>query len=274
MVTFCLTLSSGWLSGFGALLLIPMLDAIGAGGAPEPHGLSARVTRAFQRIGLSPSLHSVLLVFLVLTAGQALLVRCQTLRSASLQQEITEILRNRLYEAVSHCNWLFFTKKRSSDFIYALTADIGRVTNSIITLLNLVSTVVLVGVHVLLSLFISPWMSLAVLTTLAICWPLLTRQHRAASRTGHTMSETMSDLFSRINEHLGGMKQIKSLGAESRHVPAFRSVTESVKQANLRYNRAAANTAMIFSFGSAALLSGLLLAAVELLQFRWWNYCC
>jgi ABC-type siderophore export system fused ATPase/permease subunit len=56
------------------------------------------------------------------------LLECQ--RSVStliVQVSVEDALRRRLYRAIANADWLFIARSRSSDFLYALTSEIERV---------------------------------------------------------------------------------------------------------------------------------------------------
>jgi ATP-binding cassette subfamily C protein len=263
LLSLLMTLAVGFLGGCGILLLLPLLESIGTGQVADGHRASNRLAIAFEWIGLEPGLEAVLVLFLVVVGGQTLLRRQSTLINARLQLDLGHTLQNRLFQSVVRSRWGFFANTRKSDFIHAMTHDLNRVSQGAMTLLSLCSSCVLVAVHLGVSFLISPWLTLTVLAATGLLTPILLWLNRLASDTGSKLTSRSKDYYHRIEQQLAGMKEIKSLGGEERQVEQFRDLTAEVKSTQFRFRQATANSAVVFSFGSALLLGGLLLTAVN-----------
>lgn len=260
-----LTLVSGLLGGCGMLMLLPLLELLGRQSPAEATSDSApRGTAAlFQWTGLEPSLESVLVLFVLLVGGQTLLRRQLTLLNVRINLDLGRALQNQMFESVVRSRWTFYTTKRRSDFMHALTHDLNRVSQGVMTLLNLCSASVLVVVYLTVSSLISPWLTLTVLGTTALLTPFLLKLNRLASNTGTRLTRRSKDYYHRIEQQLAGMKEIKSLGAEQQQIEQFESLTTEMKSAQFRFRQANADSTVVFSFGSSLLLGGLLLTAVR-----------
>lgn len=266
VLSLVMTFANGLLGGCGILLLIPLLELVGTGRPAQQHGISRGLAAAFEVIGLQPGLECIVALFLSLVGGQVWLRRQLALVNARLQLDFSQALQTRLFASVAYCRWSFFARTRRSDFMQVLTHDLNRVCQGTISLLNLASSVMMVAVHLTLSILITPWLSLVVLTATALLTPLLARLNRLARQTGRQLTNRSRDFYHHIEQQLAGMKEIKSLGGEGRQVETFEKLTSEIKLAQFRFRRANANSAVVFSFGSALLLSGLLLTAVNLFQ--------
>lgn len=257
----CLT---SLLNGFGILMLLPLFQVIGVDG--EPHGISGYVARLFELVGIDRSLGNVLVAFVILVAAHALLARWLILLNTDIQFSFTRSLQNRLYTAMMHADWLFFVRTRSSDFTHALTSNISQVASGTTFFLRLPSAMVITGIHVILSVAISPLMSTITLACAVVFWCLLSRQNRLAHQTGQELIRLNQGFYADISDHLAGMKEAKSLGSEDRHIDMFASATAAIKSTFLRYFRARENTSLCYTIGSAVLLAVLLYFAVKVLQ--------
>ncbi|MEK6246720.1 MAG: hypothetical protein N2C12_00990, partial [Planctomycetales bacterium] len=71
-LAFLLMLAMGTISGVGILLLIPMLQIIGADNEVASAGLSRGAINFLQAVGLPVSLRSILLIFMGIALGHAL----------------------------------------------------------------------------------------------------------------------------------------------------------------------------------------------------------
>jgi ATP-binding cassette subfamily C protein len=114
-----------------------------------------------------------------------------------------------------------------------------------------------------LTVILAPALSVVVLLSLVIAWPIIRRLNRWARSTGEKLTSVSRGLYHCIEQQLTGMKEIKSMGAEQRQIDTFFHLTQEVNQAQYGFQQANATVAMIFSFGAACLLSVLLLIAVR-----------
>ncbi|MCA9050840.1 MAG: ABC transporter ATP-binding protein [Planctomycetaceae bacterium] len=265
-LSLVMTFTTGMLGGCGILLLIPLLQVIGAGQRESSHGVSRILTSLCFSVGLEPRLGTILLVFLILVGLQALLVRQSVLVNTQLQLGLGKQLQDRLFESIARCRWNFFTGVRQSDFVHALTHDLNRVSFGATTLLNLVSSGVLVAVHLTVSVLISPWLTVTVLCALGLLTPLLLLLNRLARKSGKQLSGKSMEYYHHVQQQLAGMKEFKSLGAEQRQIDHFQSLTTDMQRTQTEFRAANADSAVVFTFGSALLLSGIVLAAVDLFQ--------
>ncbi len=257
----------GLMQGAGVLLLLPMLEIVGIStGTSSTRGPTLGVDWLFNTVGLPHTLVAVLLVFLTVAGGHALLVYWQTVVSSELQQEFVRSLQNRLYRAVVSAEWGFFVRTRSSDFTHALTNDIARVSAGTTYLPRLVGAAILTAVHTAMSLTLSPVMTAITLGSTVLLWPLLSRQNRRSHQSGLQVSQFTRSFFARVSDHLAGMKDVKCLGAQTRHIAAFEELTGTMNAAHQKYVQTTAATALIYTLGSAAVLCGLLWLAVEWLR--------
>jgi ATP-binding cassette subfamily C protein len=253
--------------GLGILLLVPLLHLVGldlGGGALGRIG--AAVDGAFAALGLAPTLPLVLLVFVVLVAGRALIQYRQSIESARIEQEFVLRLRTRLYAAITHSRWAFFVRRKGADFLHALVEDLYRVSGAVTQLLRLL-TQLLVGLAYLVIAFgVSPWVT----AVAALCGGglllALRRWNERARATGARVSEDTRAMFGALHEHVAAMKTTKSYGAEERNIRRFRTLAAAASQAHFRVVREQAAFTAIFALGAVAILSLIVYVSIELLS--------
>jgi ATP-binding cassette subfamily C protein len=142
--------------GLGLLLLLPLMQLAGLNVEQGSAGrLSVLVLSTLTLIGVPPTLIAVLVIFVLVTAVQALLYRWQTMFNLGLVQEFVTCLRQRLYRAITNTNWLFFSRARASGFTHALTTEIDRVGTATYYLMSLLATAAVTLVYVILALRLS-----------------------------------------------------------------------------------------------------------------------
>jgi ATP-binding cassette, subfamily C, bacterial len=252
--------------GAQLLLLVPLMQLVGLDVQQGSIGwLAQSVAGAFEFAGVPLTLVSVLGAFLVLTALLASLSRLQTVYIFKLQQDFVATLRQRLYRAIANVDWLTFSRTRSSTFTHALTNELERVGSATASALLVISNSLLVLVYILLALRLSATMTGMVFAAGLILVLVLRRKTSRAHGIGKEMSEVGDMLYSASTEHLSGMKTVKSYGVEERNTKIFSELSDQVARV---YTRGISNTAATtfwFTVSSAAILSIILYASVEVL---------
>jgi ATP-binding cassette, subfamily C, bacterial len=253
--------------GAQLLLLVPLMQLIGLDVQKGTVGWLAELARsAFAVVGLSPTPATVLGAFLLFTIVLALITRWQSTFNFRLQQDFVAALRRRLYQAIVNANWLFFSRSRSSDFTHALTTELDRIGVATSFLLQLVTNALLVPIYVVFALHLSVGMTGLVFASGGTLLLVLRKKTHVTRQIGEEISLATSDLYSAAIEHLGGMKTIKSYGAEERNASIFSRLTGRVMQTYLNGNLNYAATGFWFTVGSAVILSAILFVSLEFLE--------
>jgi len=252
--------------GAQLLLLVPLMSLAGLDVQQGSVGwLNELVSSLFAAVGLRPSTITVLCAFALFTTVLALLTRWRTTFSYKLQEDLASSLRRRLYRAIANVDWLVFTRSRSSDFTHALTIEIDRIGAATAVLLSLVTDVILVVIYTLFALRLAAVMTVVVFVCGAGLLLALRKKARAAQWTGQEVSMATNGLYAAAIEHLGGMRIVKSYGAEERSSDLFSKLAERV--ARMRFNtiRNQADVSFWFSSGSVVVLCIILYVAFEIL---------
>jgi ATP-binding cassette, subfamily C, bacterial len=253
--------------GAQLLLLIPLMQVLGLEVQRGSIGwLAGIVQTAFATVGIEPSPATVLGAFVFFTVALAQITRSQIVFNTGLQQDFIAELRQRLYRAITNSNWLAYSRSRPSDFTHVLTTEIERVGGATSSLLQLASNIILVPVYLVLALQLSAAMSVLVFASGMLLLLLLRQRTQAARQIGEEISQTTSELYSAAIEHLGGMKTVKSYGAEGRNAEVFSRLTARVRHHYSDGARNYAGTTFWFNAGSAVILSLILFVALEVLK--------
>lgn len=251
----------------GVLLLVPLLSLVGLDVDQGAVGrLAEAVTTAFGAIGLQPTLPLVLGVYVTVVAVRTLLQHWESVAATELDQGLVLHLRRRLYSAVAHSPWLFFARRRATDFTHALTTELDRVSTATSMLLRLIAQLLVGSVYLLLALRISPAVTGVTLASGALLLLLLRRGNERTRREGERLSKAGSAVFAAIGEHLGGMKTAKSYGAEDRNVEIVSRLSSNLADTYIATNRNYASTLAWFNLGSVLILSLVVYIAIQLLD--------
>lgn len=251
--------------GAQLLLLVPLMQLVGLDVRQGSVAwLAQMVASVFEFVGVSLTLTTVLVAFVVFTVALALLTRWQMAFNFKLGQDFVAILRRRLYGAIVHTDWLTFSRRRSSDFTHALTTELDRVGAATALLLQLATNSVLLSAYALLALRLSALMTGMVFVAGLTLLLLLRRRTRQARWTGEDVSLATNGLYAATIEHLGSMKTMKSYGAEERNADIFSAFANTVAEMGAKANRNYAETLFWFTVGSAVILSIILYVAFEI----------
>ena len=267
-VTVALTLMVflSLMEGVGLLMLVPLLGLVGLDVSQGDLGGVARfVSSAFRFAGIHPSLITVLGVYVLIVSAHGLLQCWQAVVNADIQYGFVSVLRQRLYRSIANTNWVSFTRSRSSEFTHVLTVEIDRVGAATHYLLRLFATAIVTLVYVGFALRLSVAMAGVAIACSGGLWLLLKGRVEVARAAGEGVSQTFRGMHRVIAEHLGGMKVVRSFGAQERYVDSFERLTVRMKQMYLSAIRNQVGSKYWFDVGAVIVLSVILLVSVEAL---------
>ena len=267
MLAISLTALGALTEGVGLLVLVPLLSLIGVDVQQGSVGrVASWMTAAFGWVGLPMNLISVLVCYVALIAGDAVVRRWQTVTYCSLQLDFSAYLRKRLHQAVMRAGWVQLTRCRAADLTHALTAQIDRIGNGALLLLVLARDGILLSVYLLATLYVSPSVTAVVASAGLALMLLLARTARAATRLGEEMARVSAEAYHAVSEHLGGIKMAKSYGAEARSMRLFGDVADTMTGTSLRSAIAQADARRRFNIGGALVLGMVLYVAIAVLH--------
>ena len=265
--TVFLTFAVGLVEGFGLLVLIPLLQLVGMDAQQGSLGRVMQVFRAaFASVGLTPTLGSVLGLYVVIVAGQSALQRQQSAVQTRLREDIVHVLRVRLYRAVAGTTWVYFSRNRASTFGQMLTARVDRVANAAYLLLDLFVTGVLALVYLAMAFRVSPAMTAFVVVFGALLGLALRGRLTAARRVGEQYVAASKRLYAATSDHLDSLKMAKSYGAERRHADRFAQLSDELASASRASSNASATTRQWVAIGSALLLATIVYLAQAVMK--------
>jgi ATP-binding cassette subfamily C protein len=254
--------------GISILLLVPILHLIGQGGADGGYSLALPANAFTQwlmpglRIGLLP----VLGMLVLLVTAQALFVRFKSIFMAELQYDFINRLRVDLFESIGKARWRVFGRFRGSDLNHAMTGDIDRVQGAALHMLMLVQCCVILSVYLVVSMLISPAMTVFAAfvggITLAALRPIRAR----AASYGGAITANRQEQYRTVSEFLTGIKVAKSLNVEQQYFSQLRSTLQRMKRDYTRFVRISSIGTALFQVASAVGL-----AAFVYVALAWFN---
>lgn len=251
-----LILLAGVSDGAGLVLLVPLLNSLGA---PMP----ALAGAAGWLFALLPAtLAGLLLLFLGVAIVRAVVARLQDNAVARLRFDYAVDLKIRTYAAIANASWSYLRRKRTADYHAIFASEVDRIEHGVQLLLEVPARLVIFLAHIVIAFAIAPAFSaLAIAFGLCLAWGLR-RRLIESRRLGDVVSEAGRRVSREITEFLQALKLTKAYGAEAQHVRAFADAVQQAEGAGLASRRLLANTELILEIATAVVLAALLWLAV------------
>lgn len=191
-----LILLSGLSDGIGLVLLVPLLNSLGA-------PMSALTGAAGWLFALLPAtLAGLLLLFLGVAVVRAIVARLHENAVARLRFDYAVDLKTRTYAAIANASWSYLRRKRTADFHALFAAEIDRVEHGVQLLLEVPARLVIFLAHIAIGIAIAPAFSaLAIALGLCLAWGLR-RRLVESRRLGDIVSEAGTRVNREITEFL------------------------------------------------------------------------
>ena len=242
--------------GFELILLLPILQLVGVNVAGGSTGkLVNFFSDCFKFIGIQPTLGVVLACYVGIVSLHILLNRLQTNLTSTIQIDFITKLSQDLYKAILKTDWLFFSRKKASDFTHALTNELERVDSLTHLFLSLAADSIVLFIYVFLAFQLSFPLTLFVFTGGVLLLIILKGKSERARQIGEEFSKITCSQYSSLIEYMAGMKTTKSYNAEERSANLFSKITNKAAQA---YVNSACNFSQAkswFDIGSIVILS-------------------
>ncbi len=255
------------LESVGIYMLVPMLAAIGVfGGHSEMPFLSDTFDYLLPHIPKSWLLPGMLLLFVVLLTGQALLQRYQSILSSRIQQRFMRSLRIDVYTSFMKAQWAFYLRQRKSDFSHVMTTELARVSQGTNLLLQLVTAVMFTLIQIALAFWLSPSLTGLVFLSGLVLFIVFRRSIRNAKQLGDRTTELSQAYFAGITDHMNGMKDIKSNLLEAANIRWFRSLTQRMEDNTTQFVRQNATTQFFHRIAAAIFVVSVLFVSLQWLH--------
>ncbi|OMF50806.1 ABC transporter ATP-binding protein [Paenibacillus peoriae] len=253
------------LEGFGIYMLVPMLAAIGVfvGHSGMPF-LSGGLEHFLPFIPKSWLLPGMLMVFIVLLTGQAMLQRYQSILNSRIQQRFMRSLRIDVYTSFMKAQWAFYLRQRKSDFSHVMTTELARVSQGTNLLLQLTTAVMFTMIQIALAFWLSPSLTGLVFLSGLGLFVVFRRSIRNAKQLGDRTTELSQVYFAGITDHMNGMKDIKSNLLEAANIHWFRSLTQRMEDNTTQFVRQNATTQFFHRTAAAVFV-----ACVIFISLQW-----
>jgi ABC-type multidrug transport system fused ATPase/permease subunit len=257
------------LEGLGLLLLIPMLQISNVLDVNQTFTSSSTLNKLFSAVKSLPDLYGLLMilsVYVLLVCGQAFLKRSLALRNVKIHVRFTNKLRLETYKNLLEANWLYFTKKRKSEFVNVMTDDMGRVVYGTNLFLQLLTSGIFTVIQLGIAFWLSAKITLFVLIAGGILAFLLKKNLKDSKQVGVKKSEIAKNYIGGLTENFNGIKDIKSNNLERSRYLWLETWCEDIENEQIQFVKLSNNSQLIYKIISAILIAILIFISVTLFK--------
>lgn len=250
--------------GFGVSLLAPMLalfQSAGQAGNATPE--ASYLAQWFRSAGIPFQGWSVLLLFVTLQLLKVLAQLFREIIATEIQCNLVDRLRERCFQAVLKSEWTWLSQRNNAEYANLLLTDVNRIGFGANFFIQLSMIAAQLLVYSCAALFLSPRMTLLVLAAGLFFFFTEGRLRREALQLGTGLGQTSQRLHSTVQESLQGMKLVKILGNEERHLHGFLESMRSYRRHMMQFQRSSSFSRARMQAGGAILLVVLLYAGLE-----------
>ena len=261
ILALILLVLAGLTEGSGLLMVLPMLEIAGTGGATSGAGLGAQIAVHLRAWHIPITLPALLGLFLILALVRTAVSATLAIVTARLQADFTLYLRGRFHQSILQANWAFFTRQRASDLIHVLTVDLVQAGYGASQILSLAGAVAIATAQIVVAGAISPLVTLLALASGAAIMFVISPLSRRTRHHGQAGQSRHEALAAAATEHIAGMKLAKSHGQEKAHAEAFLRIAGEVSSHAVHLARGQAVNRALVELASAGAICGFALYA-------------
>lgn len=254
----------GLLEGIGIILLVPLISMSGIvdmGAEEIPFmGMFGFVKSIPNSLGLP----LILGIFVFVVIAQNVVNRQLTVKNTIIQLGFLRYMRMETYGLLLYSNWDFFIKKRKSDLINILTAEVARASAGTNSFLKFVSSLVFTLIQVGLAFWLSPSITIFVLLCGLVLIFFNRKFLKKSLALGKRNYELGKDYLAGITDQVNGIKDIKSNTLESSRMDWFGSITNNMQNEQVEYTKLKTTSQLYYKVASSVLIAAFIYIAVTL----------
>lgn len=257
----------GLTEGLSILMLLPVLQIIldGQGGASKLD-LGQYDIGGISLPDVSIGLIALLTVFVGLVVLQVAFNRIKATYLNDILFDFTNSVRLSLFSALSKARWDRITRLSSSEVEHALTSEVERISTCGFLLLSITQGLVMLGIYALMSLWISPVMTL-VMVLFGIAGLLLMRPYRRrAVQYGEHLQRARQSQFATVSNFVSGLKMARATNSEARFFDEFSLILDGTKRETTSFVRHTATGSGLFHILITVGAAVFIFVAVEILS--------
>lgn len=255
-----LNIAASLTGGISIMMLIPMLELmdISSGNSAFP----AFVLELLSSLPYAQRISIVLLAFMLLIVGKAVLSRALTLTNSRFVENHSFELRKRLYDVVSTAPWERLTADRQTDTITLFTSQSSQVSYGVSEIISMISSLFTACVQLAIALWLSLPVTALVLVSGSVFVLLFRSMFRKSREYGDELIRVSRAMYQELVNQLWGVKEVRTYGVQAEHAKLFTDISNSTRETKLRYTKLRAKPQMAFSLVSSGLICIIFLVCV------------
>jgi ATP-binding cassette subfamily C protein len=197
----------------------------------------------------------ILLVFLIVSIVQEYIKKYITVTIVSVKAGFVRMLSEQLYEAFALAKWHAIINRRKSDIANALTNELKLIDIGTSTLLQFSTSIPLIFVQLIICFFISPYGTICAVIAGIMFFYFLRPVNEKLGNIAETLNSLLKDSLSDANEHLNGIKEVKSYGAEQVHIDRFSLKNRETENKYVQFVSLFTHSNFIYNSGTFCLMA-------------------
>jgi len=234
---FMLTLLLGVMGGFSIVLLIPLLQLLSIGAGEEPGGVALFIQNLADSTGISLTIGSILLVYMVLLTLSALLQYGKSILDARYQQTFIYTLRRRLFRKIIMADWQMLNTRSKTNHLQVLTREVPNLASYYFFYLKLMTTVIMTAAYTFYAMLVSARFTLIIIGVGLLLFVLLRKFLFRSFRLGQGYVDSYNRLLKYIDDFWQTVKIAKVHSSEDYYYNRFDEASTSLLDMEYRMQR-------------------------------------
>ncbi|OAS17218.1 ABC transporter ATP-binding protein [Paenibacillus oryzisoli] len=252
--------------GIGIIMLLPMLNMSGIFDLSVTH---IPISAAFDFLRELPRIWGLTLIlgiYVLLVLGQGLMKWMITEGNTKIHQGFMHRVRLDTFSSLLQAKWDFHLKRRKSDYVNSLTAEIAGVSGGINAGLQMVTSLIFTGIQIALAFWLSAKLAIFVL----ICGLAVAIIFRKFVRRSQVIGQNSMDLgkhyLAGITDQLNGIKDIKSNMLEHSRMIWMKDIDSRIQQEQLAHVRLKNTSQFVYQTAAALFIALFIFLSVGIFQ--------
>jgi ATP-binding cassette subfamily C protein len=237
VVIFILTLLLGVTSGFSIVLLIPLLQLLSIGTGEEPGGIALFIQNLADGAGITLTIGSILLVYMVLLTLSALVQYRKSILDARYQQTFIYNLRRRLFRKIIMTDWQLLNSRSKTNHLQVLTKEVPNLALYYYYYLRLLTTLIMTAAYTAYALMVSASFTLIIIAVGILLFVFLRKFLFRAFHLGEGYVTSYNRLLKYIDDFWQTVKIAKVHSSEDYYYNRFDEASTSLLDMEYRMQR-------------------------------------
>ncbi len=226
-----LLLLAGLAEGIGVTTLLPLVSIAGNDAAAQSSPASKLVVETLERVGLSSTLETLVLLVVAgisLRAALGILAMRQVGYAAA---EVATQLRTKLIDGLLRVRWSYFTRQPVGRIANAVSFEATRSAQAYVTAVQFLTIAIQCLAYLAVALLLSWKLALFAIGIGGFIALVLSSMVRKARKAGRRQTKRTNELVTHLSDALVGIKPLKAMSRQTHFANLFRRKTTDLRYA-------------------------------------------